>query len=163
MRYTHSGRWLTLVIAGLVYSACAIGSAISLGSIEKGAFPVDAGGRHIRALETGSSLHVGANGLRPNTTYEFRVSLGREPAGSLKQAVTFARSTTDRTGAIPPFVLWYQSGVVGCHNKEGAQLAPNTYRTFEDAERTLRGKLSRSRCIQWNPILQAGSPLSNYE
>lgn len=151
MRNTHLGGWLALMIAALIYSTCAAGVTISPSSkekasiekisIEKGAFPVDAGGRHIRALEMGSSLHVGAKGLRPNTTYEFRVSFGREPAGSLKQAVTFARSTTDRTGTIPPFVLWYQSGVVGCHGKESGSLAPNTYRIFDEAERVLRSKV----------------------
>jgi hypothetical protein len=108
---------------------------------EKGVFPVDAGGRPIKTLETGSSLHVGVRNLRPNTMYEFRMILGERPAQSLEKVVSFARSSTDRAGNIPPIVLWYQSGVVGCHDKEGARLASNTFRTFDDAERALRGQV----------------------
>src|SRR5262245_30141446 len=62
---------------------------------DKGAFAVDAGGRPLRALEAGSTLHVGARGLRPQTTYEFRLALDRERIPSLEEAISFARVTTD--------------------------------------------------------------------
>src|SRR5712692_6409275 len=74
----------------------------------RGAYPVDAGGRPIHALETGSTLFVGARRLRPNTTYEFRLGIDRKSLPSLEGAVSFARVTTDRRGAVPPFVLWYE-------------------------------------------------------
>jgi hypothetical protein len=99
---------------------------------------VDAGGRSIGALQTGSSLHVGANSLRPRTTYEFRVGLDRQ-ADSLESATSFARSRTDRNGNIPAFVLWYQSGVVGCH-EDAAGVRHPSYRSFDEAERALAGR-----------------------
>ena len=109
---------------------------------KRGTFVVDAGGRPIRALEIGSSLQVGVRGLRPSTTYEFRVGVGGRAAQSLQEAVSFARSSTDRAGNIPPFVLWYQSGVAGCHQRfrQEAPTPPFTFRTFEEAERALNGK-----------------------
>src|SRR5688500_3326321 len=103
---------------------------------------VDNGGRPVEALEVGSSLLVAARGLEPNRTYEFRLGAdGRQPA-SPKEAVSFARAGTDAKGTIAPLVLWYQSGVVGCSQrvKEGAKLPLHTYRTFEEAERGLRGQ-----------------------
>ncbi|HEV1993520.1 MAG TPA: hypothetical protein VGR03_04240 [Candidatus Acidoferrum sp.] len=112
------------------------------GPARKGAYAVDAGGRSIRALENGSTLFVGARGLRPNTTYEFRLGIGRESLPSLEGAVSFARVTTDRRGGVPPFVLWYESGVAGCSDQmsERRKAPPNTYRTFEEAEEALHGK-----------------------
>src|SRR5258708_39980204 len=80
----------------------------------KGAFVVDGGGRQLRALEAGSTLHVGGRGLRPSTTYEFRLGLNREHIRSLEEAISFARGTPDARGEVPPFVLWYESGVRGC-------------------------------------------------
>ena len=44
---------------------------------ERQVYAVDAGGRAITALETGSSLHIGLHGLRPRTTYEIRLSFDR--------------------------------------------------------------------------------------
>ena len=130
------GNLVVLAVGVIILSGCAHGPRSPFPG-EKSVFPVDAGGRPITALEMGSSLHVGAKGLRPNTTYELRLSFGPGPAHSLEKAVSFARSSTDRAGNIPPVVLWYQSGVVGCHAKEGTVLAPNTFRTFDDAERAL--------------------------
>ena len=107
------------------------------------ALVVDAGGRPVKDLQAGSSLYVGARGLRPETTYEFRVGLG-EPARTLKQAVTFARATTDRMGNIPSFVLWYQGGVIGCPRRtrvDASATGPMTFRTFEESERALAGKI----------------------
>ncbi len=110
---------------------------------ESQTFVVDAGGRPIRALEVGSSLHIGARGLHPNTTYEFRLSFDRPAVESLEAAVSFARVTTDSKGQAPPFVLWYESGVIGCSDqeREGTKHTPYTYRTFEEAEQALKGKL----------------------
>ncbi len=109
----------------------------------KGTYAVDAGGRPIQSLEIGSTLFVGARGLRPNTTYEFRMAIGREARPSREDAVSFARVTTDRRGEVPPFVLWYESGVAGCSDQESERRRrpPNTYRTFEEAEKDLRGKI----------------------
>lgn len=102
----------------------------------------DAGGRITRALEVGSSLHVGVRGLQPNTLYEFRLAVNRE-ARSLDDAISFARSSTDREGNIPPFVLWYQSGVVGCDQRAPDPLrkSPFRFRTFDEAQRALTGRI----------------------
>jgi hypothetical protein len=110
---------------------------------QKGAYAVDAGGRSIRSLETGSTLFVGAHGLRSNTTYEFRLGIGRKALPSREGAVSFARVTTDRRGEVPPFVLWYESGVAGCSDQESEQhrRPPNTYKTFEEAEKALSGRI----------------------
>ena len=98
-----------LAAASLVALACRTTSLP-----REGGFATDGAGRPIRQLESGSTLFVGARALRPNTLYELRMSLGPEPAPSLDRAVSFARSTTNARGDIPPFALWYQSGVVGC-------------------------------------------------
>ncbi len=106
-------------------------------------FAVDAGGRPIHSLEAGSSLHIGLHRLRPNTTYEVRLGLGQPALESLESAVSFARVTTDRRGDVAPFLLWYESGVIGCSDQERERpnRAPHAYRTFEQAERALQGKL----------------------
>src|SRR5713226_4037682 len=97
-----------------------------------GAYVVDAGGRPIRTLESGSTLHVGAQALQPNTLYEFHATIdGR--------AVTFARVTTDHAGRVDPFVLWYEAGVVGCTRRrvDGPDRERFRFRTFEEAESAL--------------------------
>jgi hypothetical protein len=108
-----------------------------------GAFVVDAGGRTISSLEAGTSVYAGARALQPETTYEFRLGLDQGAIRSLKEAVSFARATTDRAGNIPPFVLWYQAGVIGCPQRqtERERRAPMTFRTFEESERALAGKV----------------------
>jgi len=108
----------------------------------KRAYAVDAGGRPIRTLEVGSTLFVGTRGLRPNTTYEIRLGVGGRPEATREEAVSFARVSTDRRGEVPPFVLWYESGVAGCSDQESERRKrpPNTYRTFEEAEKALTGK-----------------------
>jgi len=102
----------------------------------------DNGGRPVKQLEAGSSLFVGAQGLMPNTTYEFRLAVGREEAPSREKAVTFARGGSDAKGNIRPFVLWYESGVVGCSErvKSGTKLPPFCFRTFEEGEKMLADK-----------------------
>lgn len=111
--------------------------------VKYGGFAVDGGGRAISALEAGSSLYVGANALQPETTYEFRMGFNESVGRSLSEAVSFARATTDRAGNIPSFVLWYQSGVIGCPQRqaERERKIPFTFRTFEEAERALAGKV----------------------
>jgi hypothetical protein len=107
---------------------------------EPGGFAVDAGGRPIKSLQAGSSLHVGVRRMQPDTLYEFRVAMGDQPAASLQNAVTFARAGTDRAGSIPPFVLWYQSGVVDCAQRRPSTKLPFTFRDFDSAERELAGR-----------------------
>src|SRR5713101_1375206 len=106
-------------------------------------FAVDAGGRPIRMLEVGSTLHVGASGLHPDTQYEFRLGFDASVLRSREGAVSFARVSTDSEGEIPPFVLWYESGVVGCsdHEREGMRRPPRSYRTFEEAAVALKDKM----------------------
>ena len=102
----------------------------------RGAYAVDAGGRVIRDLESGSTLHVGIRALVPQTSYEVRAVLddGRP--------VSFARVTTDRTGSIEPFVLWYESGVVGCSTRSDDAADPERlrFRTFDEAEAALAAR-----------------------
>src|SRR2546430_4724291 len=103
--------------------------------VTHGAYVVDAGGRPIRELESGSTLHIGVQGLRPRALYEFRLT------SDDGRAVSFARTATDAAGNIEPFVLWYEAGVVGCTARRLD--APNPerfrYRTFEEAEAALQG------------------------
>lgn len=101
----------------------------------RGGYAVDAGGRLIEALESGSTLHIGAQTLRPATLYEFSVTLEDRP-------VSFARVTTDRAGRVEPFVLWYESGVVGCavRRMDGPDPARFRFRSFEEAEAALVGR-----------------------
>jgi hypothetical protein len=102
----------------------------------RGSYAVDAGGRAITTLESGSTLHVGAQALAPATLYEFRAVLddGRP--------VSFARTMTDRAGNIEPFVLWYEAGVVGCATRRLDRADPERFRfrTFEEAERAQAGR-----------------------
>ena len=104
-------------------------------------FAVDAGGRPLSVLESGASLNVGARGLAPNAMYEFRLGLNHRAMNSRDGVASFARVRSDSSGAIPPFVLWYQSGVVGCSEREGAPKSPFRYRSFEEADRALAGGL----------------------
>src|SRR5215212_1625827 len=111
----------------------------------RGSYAVDACGRAIRALESGSTLHVGAQALAPTTLYEFRAVLddGRP--------VSFARTMTDRAGNIEPFVLWYEAGVVGCTTRrlDRADPARFRFRTFEEAETAHAG---RSIVVTAHPV-----------
>ena len=106
-------------------------------ALARGVYAVDAGGRPIEALETGSSLHVAATALSPRTLYEFRLSADGAPA-SLADAIGFARVMTDSTGAVPAFVLWYESGVVGC--SEPRPDGPLVFDSFDEAEERLAGR-----------------------
>lgn len=143
-------RIANLICAGIVLTLNFYGQANAQSAKQSqreprkyGAFAVDAGGRLIKSIEAGSSLYVGAGALQPDTTYEFRVGLGERAALTLKDAFTFARATTDRAGNIPAFVIWYQGGVIGCSPRisEEVRKNPLSFRTFEEAERALGGKV----------------------
>jgi hypothetical protein len=100
---------------------------------------VDAAGRPIERLETGASLHIGATALEPRRLYEFRVAVDVRGAPDLSQAVSFARLTADPSGTIPPFLLWYHSGVVGCSvPPEEIDARRFRFGSFDDAEAALR-------------------------
>jgi len=134
-------RWLILLIVlGIALVAILLYLAYCRGPTEPrtGAFVTDAGGRPIDRLEAGSSLHAGAHELAPRTPHEFRLTLDGE-------LVSFARLASDADGTIPPFVLWYQSGVVGCSQRidPQAELPPFTFRTFDESEEALAGRRLR--------------------
>lgn len=106
----------------------------------RGGYVVDAGGRTLTVLETGSTLHVGANQLEPNRLYEFRLGINADGAPSRANAVSFARIGSDGAGAIRPITLWYHSGVIGCSARSEAEFdLPFAFRTFDEAEEALRG------------------------
>ena len=108
--------------------------------VEKGIMALDGGNRRINSFEVGSSLHVSARGLEPNQLYEFRLGINSEEIAALDQAVSFARLSADRNGNIPSFILQYHSGVIGCSPRvKGQKLPRHIYRTFDEAEKDLRG------------------------
>src|SRR5262245_46863120 len=96
-----------------------------------GIYVVDSGGRLSESHEIGANLHTGARGLEPRRMYEFEVTL----AG---KGVSYARLMSDARGNINPFVLWYQSGVVGCsvESLKTGQYYPIAFRDFDEAERS---------------------------
>lgn len=103
---------------------------------------VDGGGRPVRQLESGSTLFVSAQNLAPNSHYQVRLALGEQPAGSLENAAGFAIVGTDPRGTIAPFILWYESGVIGCAKRPPIEADPERlrFRSFDDAERFLAGR-----------------------
>src|SRR5258708_3916175 len=135
-------KWIVAVLVTLALSGCAKrrGGYPPPGKAAPGGYAVDAGGRPIRDLESGSSLHFGARKMQPNTMYEFRVAIGDQPASTLENAVSFARSATDREGNIPPVVLWYESGVVGCSDRPELGTRPFVFKSFDEAEHS-RGQV----------------------
>ncbi|HUR82112.1 MAG TPA: hypothetical protein VM733_15205 [Thermoanaerobaculia bacterium] len=100
---------------------------------------VDGGGRPIDRLQIGSSLEMTATDLEPRAQYEFRVTFEGEP----DRLISFARVTADARGTVAPFVLWFHSGVVGCSTRPADERRVVRFRTFEDAEQALRGKVLR--------------------
>src|SRR5262245_62850820 len=72
-----------------------------------GIYVVDSGGRQTESLEVGASLEIGARGLQPKRMYEFEV-MWRDKRAS------YARLRSDARGNINPFILWFQTGVIGC-------------------------------------------------
>lgn len=100
---------------------------------------VDSGGRPIERLQIGSSLEMTAAELEPRAQYEFRVTFDGEP----DRLISFARVTADARGTIAPFVLWFHSGVIGCATRPADERRPVRFRTFEEAEEALRGRVIR--------------------
>jgi hypothetical protein len=101
---------------------------------------MDSGGRPAKALEAGASYEAGARGLAPDRLYEFRLTLG-------DRLVSYARLRADRKGEVGDFVLWYQSGVVGCALEAIKADAPRpaparafAFHDVEEAERALAGR-----------------------
>jgi hypothetical protein len=107
---------------------------------EPGVYPVDTLGNPIEFLTVGQSLHVGVVGLKPNTVYEFRMGVDEAELPTLERAVSFGRAMTNARGQIDPFILWYQSGVVGCNERPKFVEAPFRFRDFEEAFRALDGR-----------------------
>ena len=138
---------ISICIAALFAAACRStgpgqygGSTVTSGGAAARA--VDGGGRPIQQLEAGSSLFVGASGLRPNAPYQVRFTAGERVSQSLEDAVGFAVVSSDARGTIAPFVLWYESGVIGCHRRSRIEPDPKRWRflTFEEAEEALAGQ-----------------------
>jgi hypothetical protein len=124
---------------------------LGTGLAPNGVTVLDGGDRRIESLQVGSSLRAGARGLEPGRMYEVRVAVGDRPAASALEAVSFARISADQRGEIAPFILWHNSGVVGCSPRiaGGRELPRFMYRTFEDAERDLAGQ---SLTISFHPV-----------
>jgi len=101
----------------------------------QGPYVVDSGGRPVEGLEIGSSLETGARGLRPSRLFEFDLMLG-------EQRISYARAMSSRRGDIEPFILWFQSGVVGCSIdwEREAKFRPLAFHNFEEAEHALKGR-----------------------
>jgi hypothetical protein len=120
----------TLIAAG---ADCA--NAQDKTSPKRGVYVVDSGGRPSEALEIGASLEIGARGLQPKRTYEFEIMLAGKRA-------SYARLTSDARGNINPFILWFQSGVIGCsvESLKTGQVYPIAFRDFDQAERSLKGQ-----------------------
>ena len=115
--------------------------AASNSSVMLSAF--DGGGRPIRALEAGSTLFIGARGLVPNVHYQVRFTATEKVAESLRDAVGFAIVSSDARGTIEPFVIWYETGVIGCSRRPKLEPDPRHYRfqSFDEAEQALAGRL----------------------
>ena len=128
-----------LAAAGCASSGANRGSGRPTRVAATGLTAMDSGGRPVSQLESGSSLELRLDGLRPATEYEVRLTLDDDP----KTLVSYARLTTDRRGAIPQFVLWYQSGVIGCATRRADERRPIKFRSFDEAEKALAGRMLR--------------------
>lgn len=122
-----------MIILTVIIGAGAGGGCRTLMEREpRGVYLVDSGGRPSEVLEIGSSLETGARGLQPRRMYEFEVTLGGK-------RVSYARLGSDARGTIRPFILWFQSGVIGCsvESLKTGQVYPVAFRDFDEAERAL--------------------------
>jgi hypothetical protein len=128
----------TSLVAAIVLSVSACVAPVTVP--ERGAYPVDDGGRPITSLELGSTLRVAAKGLRPNQVYDIRLGFVDHPTGS--PPLSFARLAADGDGNVQPLHLWYQSGVVGCQSRgqPTGPLPPFLFRSFDEAEQALAGR-----------------------
>ena len=138
--------WLCVLLSAAVASGVIRENSRHAGALfnvlpkEPGVYPVDTQGNPIEALAIGQSLHVGGVGLQPNTVYEFRMGVDEAEWPSLERAVAFGRAMTNARGQIDPFILWYQSGVVGCNDRPRFQEAPFRFRDFDEAMQALDGR-----------------------
>ncbi|WP_417446158.1 hypothetical protein [Kangiella sp.] len=106
-----------------------------------GLVPVDENGNVQEYLETGSSLTLAASGLEKNRLYEVRLGIDTEYVEDYREAVSFARVSTNARGEIPNFILWYHTGVVGCSYRSKQELEqPFAFRSFEEAREKLAGR-----------------------
>lgn len=95
---------------------------------------VDADGTPVREIELASNLQASLSGLQPSTTYDIVLESDE------KALVSWARLTTDLRGSISPFVIWYQTGIIGCTRGTESLEGPFWFRSFEDAQKALAGK-----------------------
>ena len=139
-------RVLFLLLAATIAGCSSLPKALPA----RGVAAVDAAGRPVSDLQTGSTLCVAANGLDPRRVYELRLSLDGQPAATTATAVSFARVSSDAAGSIAPLTLWYHTGVVGCSlRRQGDQLPAGMFHSFEDATRALAG---RTATISVHPV-----------
>lgn len=96
---------------------------------------VDSAGSPITSLEIGANLEVAAVGLAPNSAYLFKLELGG-------QAVSVARLMSDSRGRIGQFILWFQTGVIGCAVEvlKTEQKFAVAFADFDKADSALRGQ-----------------------
>jgi hypothetical protein len=96
-------------------------------------------------LEVGSSLLVSASGLAPHGFYDIYLSTEAPAELSLTGSYSFARLGANAAGELKPFVLWYQTGVVGCPLilPSAADLGVKKFTTIEEAEEVLAGRRVR--------------------
>ena len=136
-------RRMWIVAAALALAGCRTGYSPrpmdKYGATGPRVVAVDSGGRPIETLQIGSSLEMTASELEPRAQYEFRVTFDGEP----DRLISFARVTSDTRGTIAPFVLWFHSGVVGCSTRPADERRPVRFRTFDEAEQALRGRVLR--------------------
>ncbi|MFC1482263.1 hypothetical protein ACFL51_00500, partial [Myxococcota bacterium] len=114
----------------------------------------------IEALEIGSSLHFSARDLDPYSFYDVYLTDTSPTEVSLSNSYSFARIGSDGDGKIPPFILWYQTGVVGCSLNIDPGSVQNEFRfhSFEDAAAVLAG--NRLRLAVYSVLVDAnGDPL----
>jgi hypothetical protein len=92
-------------------------------------------------LEVGSSLLVSASGLEPYGIYDIYLSTENPTELSPARIYSFARLGANAAGKLEPFVLWYQSGVVGCPLVPPlpTDLGVRSFVTLEEAEEVLVG------------------------
>lgn len=154
--------WI-VAVAALALAGCRTGYSPrpvgSYGTAGPRAMAVDSGGRPLETLQIGSSLEMTAAALEPRAQYEFRVTFDGEP----DRLISFARVTSDTRGTIAPFVLWFHSGVVGCSTRPADERRPLRFRTFEEAEQALRGRVLRvtARGVKSErPVLDLALPVT---
>jgi hypothetical protein len=105
----------------------------------------DASLEPLGGLEVGSSLLVSASGLEPYGFYDIYLSTETPAELSLTGSYSFARLGANAAGELKPFVLWYQTGVVGCPliPPSAADLGVRKFITIEEAEEVLAGRRVR--------------------